>query len=179
LGVTGVALQGEVVPPSEPPPATDALELELEPASSWPPPGIIRVALDELDPPVIGVVPAELELDELVPVTGGDPDPLELDDVGAPEPGPLEALDPTSVAPMLLELELDSYAGVPVDPEEPGPLEPAVSPEGPPSDELPQPAKEPATPHKIATAVRRCIALPVRTPMPHRTAHARRNCIVT
>jgi len=175
--VTGVALQGDVVPPSEPPPP-DELELELEPAS-WPPPDIAGVPPDELDPPVIMGVPAELELEELVPVSVGDPDPPELDDVGAPEPATLDALDPKSVAPPLLEL--DPYVAVPVGPEELAPLDPGLSIVGLPvtSEELPHPAKEPATPHRIAKAVRRCIALPVRTPMPRRTAHAGRNCNAT
>ncbi len=152
--MTGVALQGEVVPPPEPPPdeleppiicAPDELEPaiicapdELEPAS----------APDELEP-----APEELELDELVTVIVGDPEPPEPEDVEAPEPPPLE---PKPVDPPP-ELEPPM---VPFDPDE---LEPGSEGPGlpwlPVESELPHAATEPASPQRIANVVRRCIVL--------------------
>jgi len=55
--VTGVALQGETVPLPEPPPD----ELELEPASRWPPLDIIMAPPDELEPASCWAPPDELE----------------------------------------------------------------------------------------------------------------------
>jgi hypothetical protein len=128
------------------------------------------VPADELDPVV---APAELELDELVPLVVGDSDALDPD-VGAPELVPLDPPDPTSLGPPLLEL--DPFAGVPMDVEELAPLEPWSPVVGLPvaSEELPHPAREPATPQKIAKAVRRCIALSRRSRCPAEglTVHA-------
>jgi hypothetical protein len=119
-------------------------------------PLVIMVPPDELDPVVIVGAPEELEPEELMPVMVGDPDPPEPDDAGAPEPAPLDPLDPKSVGPPLLEL--DPF--VPLDPEELAPLEPGSPIMALPvaSEELPHPAKEPASPQRSARVVRRCIA---------------------
>ncbi len=141
-----------MVPPPEPSPD------EPEPASS----DIIMVPPDEPDPVVMGA-PEALEPDELAPVVAGDPDPPEPEDAGVPEPAPLDPLGPTSVGPPLVEL--DPLVAMPMDPEAPAPLEPGLPIVGlpVPSEELPHPAKEPASPQRIAKAVRRCIALPCRS----------------
>jgi hypothetical protein len=104
------------------------------------------------EPVVIMGAPEEPEPDELVPVMAGDPDPPEPDDAGVPEPAPLDPLGPTSVGPPLLEPE--PFVAVPLDPEELAPLEPGLSV---PSEELPHPAIVPASPQRIAKAVRKCI----------------------
>ena len=168
--MTGVALHGEVVPPAEPPPD----EPDFEPASSWPAPDIITVPPDELelvtdppelepDPPdelepaVVMGAPEELELDEFVPVTVGDPP--EPDDAEAPEPAPLDPPGPRSVSPPLLELE--PFVVAPPDSEELAPPEPGLLVVELPvaSEELPHPAPEPARPQRITRVVRRYIAI--------------------
>jgi len=102
--------------------------------------------------------PEELELEELVPVIVGNPDPPEPDDPGAPDP--LEPLGPKSVAP----LELDPFVAVPPDPDELAPPKPGLSDVV--SEALPQPATEPASPHRIAKVVRRCMRSLCSSPSP-------------
>jgi hypothetical protein len=163
--VTGVALQGEVVP--DPELAPD----ELDPASCGPPPDVVVLPPDVLDSAVIVDASEELELEGVVPVAVADSDSSEPDDVEAPEADPLE-LGPKLVGPTLLEL--DPLVVGTLDSAELAPLEPGLLIVGlPVSEALPHAARKPVSPQSIAKAVRKCMALPVQKPMPHRRAQGR------
>jgi hypothetical protein len=117
----------------------------------------VTLTPDAPDPPADA--PDELEPDS--PISVGDPEAPEPDDAVAPEPPELDPLDPLDPKPVGAPLlALDPLAAVLPAPEELSPLVSGLPVAGPPvtSDELPQPAAQPISPHRIAKVFRQCMA---------------------